>query len=98
MLIVRKVTLTKDALVGESLIKQTKVWTRWFCPRRGVDNFDWAEAFLAVLCDAHLPGDDYLMTGFNLSMDKWLSRRATYKDFEKVLVAVLVAYGGVPPP
>ena len=86
----RDLTLTRDSLTGESIMKQPKgVWVRWFAPRRSPVSDDWAGSWLDELQRCGLPGSDYVLAGVNQALDAWSPRMATYNDVKHVFRAML---------
>ena len=86
----RDLTLTRDSLTGESIMKQPKgVWVRWFAPRRGLVADDWAGDWLGELHRSGLPWSDFVLAGVNQALDAWSPRIATYNDVKDVFRAML---------
>ena len=96
LLTTRNLHITKDSIAGQSLMKTSKVWTQWYAPRIGVSGSDWASEWMQQLCLAKLPGKDYIITGFNGKLDRWLPRRASYKDIAQAFQAILVTVASIP--
>ena len=96
LLTTRNLHMTKDSIAGQSLMKTSKVWTQWYAPRMGISGMDWASEWMQQLCLAKLPGKDYIITGFNGQLDRWLPRRANHKDIAQALQAILVTVASVP--
>ena len=91
----RNLTLTRDSLTGESIMKQPKgVWVRWFAPRKGLVSDDWAGNWLDELNRCGLPGSDFVLTGVNRALDAWSPRMATYNDVKDVFRAMLCTQCG----
>ena len=89
------ITLTRDSLTGESIMKQPKgVWVRWFAPRKGLVSDDWAGNWLDELYRCGLPGSDFVLTGVNQALDAWYPRMATYNDAKGVFRAMLCTQCG----
>ncbi len=88
----RGLTVVSDALRGESRMKGKRVWVRWFCPRRGLADRDWASPWLEELNRAGMPGPDFILCAANSSLDEWLSRPAHYEDFRRALHLLLMKY------
>ena len=81
----RRLLLTKDALSGQSVMKNKKfVWTQWFCARRGLVS-DWAALWMLELKKEGLPGADFVLWACNGSCDQWLDRPASYPDLRRGL-------------
>ena len=93
----RRLTLTPDALLGESLLKGKPTWTKWAAARLGITRDDWAEPWMAELRENGMPGPDYLIRAPNASLDRWLDRPARYADFSRALHLLLMVYGGETP-
>ena len=93
----RRLTLTPDAIMGESLLKGKPTWTKWAAARLGITRDDWAEPWLAELRDNGMPGPDYLIRAPNASLNRWLQRPARYADFSRALHLLLMVYGGETP-
>ena len=88
----RKLRLTTDALLGESLLKGKKSWSKWAASRRRFTRDDWAGPWVEQLADEGLPGVDFLVFATNVAMDKWLARSAEYPDFQRALHTLLMIY------
>jgi len=93
----RRIELSADALMGESLIKGRKSWTKWAASRQGFTTQDWAGPWLNQLADEGLPGDDFVVWAPNVTLDAWLQRPAEYSDFSRALHLLLMVYAGETP-
>ena len=93
----RKLKLTDDAIMGESLLKGKRTWTEWAAARQGFFCDDWAGPWLMELKRCGMPGHDFLIRAPNSTLDRWLSRPATYADFNRAWHLLLMVYGGESP-
>mgnify|MGYP003324326614 CR=1 FL=1 len=93
----RKIRLTADAILGESLIKGRPTWTRWAASRKGLTVDDWAAPWLEELGKCDLPGPDFIVMAPNATLDDWLPRPAEYRDFSRALHLLLMLYCGETP-
>jgi len=92
----RCVSVTQDAVIGQSLMKAPKgVWVKWYAPRKGLSMDDWAGPWLEQLRVCGLPGPDYILAGFDASLGSWLPRRANFADVNRALRAMLVTQCGL---
>ena len=80
----RGLHLTKDAIAGESILKNKHRWTPWFCNRRGLVG-DWAADWLSALAGEGLPGVDFVLWAPNSAYGAWLDRPAEYADILRSL-------------
>ena len=72
-------------------MKQPKgTWVRWYSHRQGLVSEDWAGDWMFQLRQCGLPGPEYILTGFNIALNSWLPRLATYHDLERALRVLLV--------
>ena len=90
LLSTRRLSLGKDSLSGQSLLKNKKQWTQWFAPAGSATGVSWAKDWIDRLNMAGLPGPDYIFPGFSISLDSWSPRRAVYSDVARALQAILV--------
>ena len=90
----RKIRLTDDAMLGESLLKGRPTWTKWAASRRGLTMDDWAAPWLEELAKCDLPGPDFIILAPNATLDAWLPRPAEYRDISRALHMLLMLYGG----
>ena len=87
----RPLTFTRQSLTGESIMKQPKgTWVRWYSHRQGLVSEDWAGDWMFQFRQCGLPGADHILTGFNIAVNSWLPRLATYHDLERGLRVLLV--------
>jgi hypothetical protein len=93
----RKIRLTEDAIMGESLLKGRPTWTKWAASRTGLTVNDWAAPWLEELASCDLPGPDYIILAPNATLDAWLPRPAEYRDFSRALHLLLMIYCGESP-
>ena len=93
----RKLRLSEDAILGESLLKGKPVWTKWAASRMGMVVDDWAGTWIDELHAVGLPGPDYLVKAPNATLDGWINRPATYHDFSRSLHLLLMVYAGETP-
>ena len=93
----RRMELTADALMGESLLKGRKSWTTWAASRQGFTVKDWAGPWLDQLAEEGLPGEDFVVWAPNVTLDAWLPRPAEYSDFNRALHLLLMVYAGESP-
>ena len=93
----RKLRLSDDAILGESLLKGKPVWTKWAASRIGMVIDDWAGIWVDELHSCGLPGPDFLVKAPNAALDGWINRPATYDDFSRSLHVLLMVYGGESP-
>ena len=56
----RNLRITRDAISGESIMKTSKTWRKWFCNRFGLE-CDWASDWIVELKSQGLPGDDFIL-------------------------------------
>ena len=73
----RKLRLTADAILGESLLKGRRRWSKWAASRVGYTRADWAGPWMDEMVQAGLPGDDFVVLATNVAMNEWLQRPAT---------------------
>ena len=69
----RNMRLTKDALTGESRMKNHLSWVQWAIPLLGLSGTDWITPWLAALTKCGLPGPDFI----NGASQKWFSMGRT---------------------
>jgi hypothetical protein len=80
--------LAKDAVVGESLMKNKFTWTKWFVCRKGLRG-NWADAWFEILAEEGLPESDFVSWAPNGTFDAWLGRPAEYADVRRALHFIL---------
>ena len=90
----RNVRLAGEAILGESLMKNKKVWTKWVCARMGLGG-DWASKWMKLLADEGLPSGDFILWAPNSSYDGWTHRPAEYHDLRRALHFVLHCHCGM---
>ena len=93
----RRLHVTDVALLGESLMKRKKHWTKCAAAREGLTRNDWAGPWLSELNESGLPGEDFILLAANVTMDAWLQRPARYHDFSRALHLLLMVYAGEKP-
>ena len=93
----RRLKLTDEAIMGESLQKRKASWQKWAAAREGMSVNDWAGPWMDELGQNHLPGVDFLVLAPNASMDAWINRPAEYRDFSRAFHTLLMVYGGETP-
>ena len=91
----RNLSLTMDALKGESLMKKKNVWVEWFVDKNGFSGLPWGESWLKELNNEDLPRSDYLLYTPNTAMNDWIHKPARYSDFQRSLHTLLMAYCGL---
>ena len=90
----RNVRLAGEAIMGEALMKNKKVWTKWVCARIGLCG-DWAAKWMDVLADEGLPGGDFILWAPNSAYDGWFERPAEYHDLRRALHFILHCHCGM---
>ena len=93
----RRLALTLDALLGESLIKGKPCWTKWAASRLGLATDDWAGPWMQELSENGMPGFGFLILAPNSALNGWLRRPARYADFSRAFHLLLMIYGGESP-
>ena len=93
----RLMRLIADALMGESLLKGKKSWTKWAASRSGLTRPEWARFWMEELGRCGMPGHDFVVKAPNVAMDAWISRPAAYSEFSRSLHLLLMVYGGETP-
>jgi len=84
----RNLVLAKDAVVGESLMKNKYTWTKWFVCRQGLRG-NWADTWFEILAEEGLPRSDFVIWAPNGTFDAWLGRPAEYADVRRALHFIL---------
>jgi hypothetical protein len=90
----RNLVLAKDAVVGESLMKNKYTWTKWFVCRQGLRG-NWADRWFEILAEEGHPQGDFVSWAPNGTFDAWLGRPAEYADVRRALHFILHSQCGL---
>lgn len=93
----RRLVLTSDALLGESLLKGKPCWRKWAASRLGLMRDDWAGSWMQGLMENGMPGFDLLILAPDAALNRLLRRPARFADFSLASRFLLMVYGGETP-
>ena len=82
--------VTKDALVGQSRMKNHRKWVRWATPLIGVSGVDWITGWLNDLQIAEMVGVDFTTLGIAKSGSAWSKPPAEHVDLEFMFHIILM--------
>ena len=86
---VRNLSLTDEAIVGESRAKSHNEWLPWACCRIGLAGIDWASRWMEQLVLAGLPAADFVTNAATRDGKAWLNRVADHPDANAMLQLLL---------
>ena len=72
----RRLALTSDALLGESLFKGKPCWSKWAASRLGLTSDDWAGPWMKEIMERVMLGFDFLILAPNAALNSWFRRPA----------------------
>ena len=81
---------TKDALTGESRMKNHLCWVQWAIPLIGLSGTDWITPWLEALTNCGLPGPDFIALGLKKCGSAWGDHPAEYADLEMMYHFILM--------
>ena len=87
---------TKDALTGQSRMKNHRKWVQWAVPLTGLSGIDWITPWIKALNKAGLPGCDFLTLGLAKGGAEWSKSPAEYNDLEMMYHFILMNEIGMP--
>ena len=82
--------VTKDALTGESRMKNHRCWIQWAIPLKGLSGSDWITPWLQALKDCGLPGRDFIVLSLRKNGSEWGKYPAEYCDMEMMYHYILM--------
>ena len=82
--------VTKDALTGQSRMKNHRCWVQWAIPLLGLSGIDWITPWFIDLSNANMPGKDFIAFGVAESGSIWSKTPAEYGDMEFMFHIILM--------